>query len=209
MGHYFDFDDSIKSQERLISYEINGLKMSLISDNGVFSKNELDEGSRTLLKTILPLGLKGKILDLGAGYGPIGLTIAMSLPNTSVTLVDINPRAVSLCQKNADLHGLSQRVTCLQSDIFSSVEGPYDSIVVNPPIRAGKKVTYKMYEGAYQHLIDGGTFYFVIRKAQGASSASNYVKEIFGNITLLARHKGFHVYVARKNTNQEKESLNA
>ena len=199
MAHYYDLDPSLESKERLIKFDVNGVKMSIYTDNGVFSKDKLDDGSRLLLETVLPLSLTGRILDLGAGYGPIGLTIAISSKTASVTLADINPRAVALCKKNAQHLGLGQRVTCLQSDIFSSVEGPYDSIVCNPPIRAGKSVTYRMYDGAYEHLISGGTFYFVIRKAQGASSASQYVKEVFGNITLLARKKGYHIYMARKN----------
>lgn len=201
MAHYYDLDPSLRSKERVIEFEIKGTKVTLFTDNGVFSKSKLDEGSRIMLDTLLPLHLTGKILDIGAGYGPIGLTIAISSNTASVTLADINPRAVALCKKNAEFLGLSQRVTCLQSDVFSSIEGPYDSIVCNPPIRAGKKVTYAIYEGAYQHLTYGGTFYFVIRKAQGASSASQYVKEVFGNITLLARSKGYHIYKAEKNAN--------
>jgi len=201
MAHYYDLDPSLRSKERVIEFEIKGTKVTLFTDNGVFSKSKLDEGSRIMLDTLLPLHLTGKILDIGAGYGPIGLTIAISSNTASVTLADINPRAVALCMKNAEFLGLSQRVTCLQSDVFSSIEGPFDSIVCNPPIRAGKKVTYAIYEGAYQHLTYGGTFSFVIRKAQGASSASQYVKEVFGNITLLARHKGYHIYKAEKNAN--------
>jgi len=198
MAHYYDLDPSLESKLRVVDYEIFGNKYALYTDNGVFSKSRIDEGSMLLLKTLLPLPIAGKILDVGSGYGVIGLTIALAHVDTSVTLVDINPRAVALCARNIEKYKLSNRVTCLQSDIYSSVEGPYDSIVSNPPIRAGKKVTYAIYEGAYQHLNDGGCFYFVIRKAQGASSASQYVKEIFGNITLLARHKGYHIYMAKK-----------
>ena len=209
MAHYYDLDPNQASNERTISYEINGQKITLISDDGVFSKNRLDEGSALLLKTILPLNLKGNILDVGCGYGPIGLTIAITKPDVKVTCVDINPRAVSLCNKNINLLSLSQRVTCLHSDIYENVEGPYDSIVANPPIRAGKKVTYQIYREARQYLIDGGCFYFVIRKAQGAESASKYVKEIFGNIVLLCRKKGYLVYkaVKQENQNTEKEPL--
>lgn len=198
MAHYYDLDPSLASKERTIEFDVLGRKISLISDNGVFSKNRLDEGSRFLLDTLLPLSLSGNILDLGSGYGPIGLSIAISSKDASVTLADINPRAVALCKKNADLLALGSKVTCLQSNIFENIEGLFDVIVLNPPIRAGKSVTYTMYKGAHEHLKDGGYFYFVIRKAQGASSASQYVKEVFGNITLVDRHKGYHVYKAVK-----------
>lgn len=196
MAHYYDLDPSLDSKERLIEFVVSGRKISLYTDNGVFSKSKLDEGSKILIETLLPLNLAGKILDLGCGYGPIGLSIGLCTHDTSITLVDVNPRAVALCEKNARLLNLSDRVTCLQSDIYSNVEGKFDAIISNPPIRAGKKVTYTMYKEAKEHLVSGGQFYFVIRKAQGASSASQYVKEVFGNITLLARSKGYHIYKA-------------
>ena len=198
MSHYFQNDPNLASNLQKISFDIDGLHMSLWTDNGVFSKSRVDEGSFAFLKVLLPLGLSGKILDLGCGYGTIGLTIAMASPEASITLADINTRALALCEKNAQELGLSQRVTILLSDIYENIEGQYDSIVVNPPIRAGKRVTYAMYEGAKQRLIDGGSLFIVIRKAQGAPSASKYIEELFGNITLLKRDKGYYVYQAKK-----------
>ena len=198
MSHYYDFDPSIESKIREIEFEVQGIKMRLKTDNGVFSKNRVDEGSLAFLKVLLPLKLTGNILDLGCGYGTIGLTIAMSDSSVRVTLADVNSRALSLCERNAKELGLSQRVTCLQSDIFEKIEGRYDSIVVNPPIRAGKKVTYAMYEGSKQFLIDGGSLYIVIRKAQGALTACEYIKSIFGNCKLIDRSKGYYIYQAVK-----------
>ena len=201
MSHYYDQEPKSVSNERLISFEVCGTKITLYTDNGVFSKTRVDEGSLLLLKNVIPLHLSGRILDLGAGYGTLGLSIALTSPEARVDLADVNTRALHLCEKNARLLKVDQRVTCLQSDIYSNIEGPYDSIVVNPPIRAGKKVTYQMYEGAKQHLSDGGSLYLVIRKAQGAESASKYIKELFGNIALLDRKKGYLIYQARKETN--------
>ena len=198
MSHYFQNDPNLASNLQKISFDIAGLHMSLWTDNGVFSKSRVDEGSFAFLKVLLPLNLTGKILDLGCGYGTIGLTIALASPEASITLADINTRALALCEKNAQELGLSQRVTILQSDIYSKIEGQYDSIVVNPPIRAGKRVTYAMYEGAKQRLIDGGSLFIVIRKAQGAPSASAYIESLFGNITLLKRDKGYYIYQAKK-----------
>ena len=101
MAHYYDLDPSLESKERLIEFVISGRKIALYTDNGVFSKSKLDEGSRILIETLLPLGLTGRILDLGCGYGPIGLSIGLCTHDTSITLVDVNPRAVALCEKNA------------------------------------------------------------------------------------------------------------
>ena len=194
MSHYFQDDPNLVSNIKEITFEINGITMKLLTDNGVFSKNNVDEGSYAFLKVLLPLDLGNRILDLGCGYGTIGLTLAKAHEEARITLADVNPRAVALCERNAGLLNLSPRVTILQSDIYEKIEGPYDSIVVNPPIRAGKKVTYKMYEEAKQYLIDGGSLYIVIRKAQGADSASKYIESIFGNVELLDRHKGYHIY---------------
>ena len=198
MSHYFKDDPNLASNIKTISFEVNGISMQLLTDNGVFSKGKVDEGSLAFLKVLLPLDLGNNILDLGCGYGTLGLTLAMAKKEARVTLADVNSRAIKLCIKNAGVMNLSQRVTILQSDIYEKIEGKYDSIVINPPIRAGKVVTYRMYEEAKQYLIDGGSLYIVIRKAQGADSASKYIESIFGNIKLLDRHKGYHIYQAIK-----------
>ena len=198
MSHYFQDDPNLASNIKKISFEVNGITMNLLTDNGVFSKGRVDEGSLAFLKVILPLDLGKNILDLGCGYGTIGLTLAIAKKEARVTLADVNTRALALCKRNADAYDLGQRVTILQSDIYEKIEGPYDSIVVNPPIRAGKKVTYAMYEGAKQYLIDGGSLFIVIRKAQGAESAAKYIESLYGNIKLLDRHKGYHIYQAVK-----------
>ena len=198
MSHYFQNDPLLASKERLIKLEIDGRVINFKTDNGVFSKSKIDEGSLAFLKVLVPLHLTGKILDLGCGYGPIGLTIAITSSQARVDLADINTRALALCEENAQTLGLSQRITCLQSDIYENIEGPYDSIVVNPPIRAGKSITYAMYEGALQRLIDGGSLFVVIRKNQGAPTASRYIESLFGNISLLKRDKGYYIYQTTK-----------
>ena len=198
MSHYFQDDPNLASNIKKISFEVNGLTMSLLTDNGVFSKNHVDEGSLAFLKVILPHDLGNNILDLGCGYGTLGLTIAVAKKEARVTLADVNTRALNMCRRNAELLNVSQRVTILQSDIYEKIEGPYDSIVINPPIRAGKTVTYKMYEEAKQYLIDGGSLYVVIRKAQGAKSAAKFIESVFGNIQLLERDKGYYIYQAVK-----------
>lgn len=198
MSHYFINDESLESKPRLIHYQISDRSFDLLTDNGLFSKNELDEGTRLLIETLVPLHLTGKLLDIGCGYGPIGLTLAALSPSLNVTCSDVNTRAVSLCEINASKLALSHRVTCLQSDIYTEIEGLYDSIVSNPPIRAGKKVTYAIYVGAKDHLIDGGSLFIVIRIKQGALSAKKYLEEVFGNCTILARKKGFVILKAIK-----------
>lgn len=198
MGHYFDENPEISSQVREISFTLFDKKYTYYTDNGVFSKSRIDEGAYIFLKVLVPLGLSGRILDLGCGYGPIGLTIAQNSNEARVDLADINSRALALASRSGDRLNLNSRVTFLHSDIYEKIEGPYDSIVVNPPIRAGKVVTYSMYSGARQRLIDGGSLYVVIRKKQGAESAFKYLETVFENVSVLHKEKGYWIIQARK-----------
>lgn len=198
MSHYFTNDETLKSQRRLVKYSINGKDFELESDLGVFSKDKLDYGSEVLIKSLLPIDLGESMLDLGCGIGPIGLSLAYFKPSLHVVCSDVNTRALTLCEENAKKLALSQQVTCLQSDIYIEIEGKFHSIVSNPPIRAGKKVTYSIYEGALEHLDERGSLYIVIRKAQGAKSVKDYLEQLFGNVTVLDKSKGYYVLMATK-----------
>jgi len=198
MGHYFDLEPETSSQIREISFTLFEKKYTYFTDNGVFSKSRIDEGSYIFLKVLLPLQLTGRILDLGCGYGPIGLTIAQNSKEARVDLADINSRALALASKSSERLNLNSRVTILHSDIYEKIEGIYDSIVVNPPIRAGKVVTYSMYSGSKAHLIDGGSLYIVIRKKQGAESAFKYLETVFENVSVLHKEKGYWIIKATK-----------
>ena len=198
MSHYFTNDETLKSQRRLVKYSINGKDFELESDLGVFSKDKLDYGSEVLVKSLLPIDLGESMLDLGCGIGPIGLSLAYFKPSLHVVCSDVNTRALALCEENAKKLALSQQVTCLQSDIYIEIEGKFHSIVSNPPIRAGKKVTYSIYEGALEHLDERGSLYIVIRKAQGAKSVKDYLEQLFGNVTVLDKSKGYYVLMATK-----------
>ncbi|MCQ2802179.1 MAG: methyltransferase [Bacilli bacterium] len=198
MSHYFDLDPSLESNVRTITFSLYNKEYRYYTDNGVFSKSRIDEGSYIFLKVLLPLHLTGRILDLGCGYGPIGLTIAQNELEARVDLADINSRALALASRSGTELELNSRVTFLQSDIYEKIEGPYDSIVVNPPIRAGKVVTYKMYSGAKQFLIDGGSLYIVIRRKQGAESAFKYLETLFENVSVLHKEKGYWIIKATK-----------
>ena len=198
MGHYFDENPEINSAIREISFHLFNKSYTYYTDNGVFSKSKIDEGAYIFLKVLIPLNLTGRILDLGCGYGPIGLTIAQNSKEARIDLADINSRALALASKSSERLNLTSRVTILHSDIYEKIEGPYDSIVVNPPIRAGKVVTYSMYSGAKQYLIDGGSLYIVIRRKQGAESAFKYLETIFQNVSVLHKEKGYWIIKATK-----------
>ena len=198
MGYYFDENPTLESNVKEIKFSLYGQNYVYYTDNGVFSKSKVDEGSYIFLKVLLPLHLTGRILDLGCGYGPIGLTIALNSPEARVDLADINSRALALASRSGERLNLNNRVTFLHSDIFEKIEGPYDSIVVNPPIRAGKVVTYRMYLESKQYLIDGGSLYVVIRRKQGAESALKYIETVFENVSVLHKEKGYWIIKATK-----------
>lgn len=198
MPQYFDNVESLRHEDITFTYSLFGQSFTLKSDAGVFSKDGLDDGSRLLLETIAKTDLGPEILDLGCGVGPIGLTLAKLDPSRRVTLADVNLRALECCRSNAISLGVEGQVEILQSDVYSNIAASFSTIVTNPPIRAGKKVTYAMYAGAVSHLNEGGSLILVIRKAQGAPSCQRYLETLFPSVSVVAQHKGYRILIAKK-----------
>lgn len=192
MEHYFTSDPTVKSEERIIEYEIKGKILSFISDNGVFSKNHVDSATELLVKTIYD-EVSGKVLDIGCGYGVIGITLATNKKVTEATMIDINHRALELAKRNAIKNKVDEKTKVLESNGFEQVKEKYNVIVTNPPIRAGKSVIYQMYADAKEHLIDDGALYIVINKKHGAPSTIKYLEELFENVEILDKKAGFNV----------------
>ena len=197
-SHYFSKNPIVPSKEHTIDYKIAGHSFSLISDTNVFAKNGIDYGSMALLKVIIQKIKAGKVLDIGCGYGVIGLTLAYLIPDIQVTCSDINHRAVSLTSKNLSALELSKKVTVLQSDLYEKIEGEFDVIVSNPPIRAGNTVLHNLYTGAYRHLITSGRFFIVVRRKQGAESTVKYLSNLFAHVETIKKHKGYWIIMATK-----------
>lgn len=197
MSHYFKNDDSLKSEKRTIKYTINSINFELVSDLGVFSKNELDPGSKLLINNAIKRGIEGSLLDVGCGYGPIGITLATICPITKVDFIDVNKRALNLTKENAEKYSL-KNYRVFESDGFKEVNDLYDYILINPPIRAGKEVIFKMFEDSKKYLKNDGILMIVIRKDQGAPSAKNKLVDVFGNCKTLDREKGYHILKCKK-----------
>lgn len=196
MEHYYSESPSSEHDIKCISFDFKGYALQFITDAGVFSKDKVDTGSGVLLKA-LPDKLSGRVLDMGCGYGAIGISIAKAHPDAEVVMVDINNRAVELAKQNIKLNGINNAIV-YQNDGFDKVEGIFDTIISNPPIRAGKAVIYAMFEQSLCYLKSGGEFYTVIQKKQGAESAMNKLAEIYGNCEKVAKSGGYWVLRSAK-----------
>lgn len=188
---YFAPAPQSASNEKSFDLVWMGKSYRFLSDNGVFSKGELDMGTSVLLQA-LPTEFSGSLLDLGCGWGPVAVLAGSGWPNASITMADINPRALALAKRNAQANGV--KAQAIQSDGFENISAHFDLIALNPPIRAGKETIYRLFRQAAQHLSDKGALYIVIRKQQGAPSAQKYLTELFASVQTVARKGGFHVF---------------
>jgi 16S rRNA (guanine1207-N2)-methyltransferase len=196
MGHYFENNPPKTSQAYTITYRFADRTFTLQASSGVFSKQHLDPGSRLLIHVLLQETLSGTCLDLGCGYGPVGLTLASLNPQLKWTLADINERAVIDAKHNAQRLGLTD-LQIVTSDGFQELTQLFDVIAFNPPIRAGKKTIYRLYQEAKQHLTPNGACYIVIRKDKGAASHETYLLTLFSKVTRRDRDKGYLVLCAQ------------
>ena len=191
--HYYTEMPTSAHDERRIALRALGNDLTFITDAGVFSRDGLDRGTEVLLDA-LP-ALSGRVLDLGCGWGAVGVALGRRWPGLDIVMTDINSRAVELARRNLTENGV--KATVVQGDGFAAVEGRFDAIVTNPPIRAGKAVIYGLFAQARDYLKPDGALYVVIRKQQGAPSALKYLKEIYAQAETVDRGSGFHVLRAR------------
>ena len=195
MEHYFTHDPQSSHDIKTITYKVKDVSLELYTDTGVFSKDKVDYGSDVMIKS-LP-GLSGSILDLGCGYGVIGLSIAKANPAAHVTMVDINQRAVDLTAMNIERNGI-KNAEAFVSDGFQNVNGLYNAIISNPPIRAGKSVIYPLFEESIKYLNPNGSLYLVIQKKQGAKSAVEKLISVFGNCEVINKQGGYWILKSTK-----------
>ena len=169
--------------------ELLGEKMTFLTDAGVFSKKMVDFGSQLLLKC-LEVNQGETVLDVGCGYGPLGLSLAKAY-GVQATMVDINNRALDLARQNAERNKVE--ATIFQSNIYEQVEGTFDHVISNPPIRAGKQVVHEIIEKSKDFLVTDGDLTIVIQKKQGAPSAKSKMEDVFGNCEIVKKDKGYYI----------------
>lgn len=198
MSHYFENDKNLKSEIRELSYKYNSSFFIFYSDNGVFSKNNIDYGSRLLIETYLKENdiNEKRVLDVGCGYGFLGIMVSR-VTDSYVEMIDINKRAVHLTNMNIKRYKDFKGKTYV-SNVYENVEGKYDIIITNPPIRIGKEKLLEILIGAFDHLEDNGLLYYVIRKDQGALSIKKILEENSINVEVINKDKGYFIYRAKK-----------
>ena len=194
MSHYFEYDENLPHEYLNVEYEINGQVFKFTTDIGVFSREGMDAASDILIRTIPPL--HGRLLDMGCGWGGIGIVLA-KLYSLELTQADINPRALELTRKNCEDNNVKSEI--ILSDCFENIKSRFDTITLNPPIHAGKAVTYRMFEEAACHLAPEGRLYVVTLKKHGAESTERKLREVFGNCDTLYKKKGYYVFTSKLN----------
>lgn len=196
MNQYFTNNSNLKSERRVINFQYDSVSYEFLSDNGVFSKNKIDYGSISLINAYLKENHDIKsFLDVGCGYGFISIVLAKILGVSGIGC-DINKRALHLAEENAKLNKVS--VSFIESNIYENIEGSFDLIITNPPIRAGKKVVLEILEGAHTHLNKNGEVWAVIRKDQGAKSIMKELEETY-TVELKEKNKGFFIFMLKNN----------
>ncbi|MHA8110711.1 class I SAM-dependent methyltransferase [Lactobacillaceae bacterium Melli_B4] len=201
--YYYTPNPDVKHEKQTWNFKLLGHQFTFTTDNGVFSKKTVDYGSRVLIDNVevdqLPAG---SILDLGCGYGPIGLALAKLHPDRNFTMVDVNNLALSLAELNAKQNHVDN-VTIKNSDGYANVADQFAGVITNPPVRAGKQVVDDMITGALDHLVSGGRLTVVLQKKQGAPSAKKLMTNTFGNCKVLKRDKGYYILESTKQSSRE------
>jgi len=196
--HYFTQNPTLKTEKGLIKCTLRGIELEFLTSSGIFSHKKIDTGTRILIETML-LPDNGKLLDLGCGYGPIGIVASRLKPSLEVWMTDLNSRAIELCKENIKING-AKTIHLLEGDLFSPVKNMvFDTIISNPPISAGmKKVVEPLVEESLNHLIVGGSIQLVIQSNKGGRTLSEYLRKYFGACKILEKKSGYSVLAAFK-----------
>ncbi len=199
MQHYFIDKEHVPSDFFDFNDQVLDLNLCFRSCDSIFSKNKIDDGTRTLLETIAKkCTLTGNCLDLGCGLGVIGIALCKKYA-LNFDMVDINGTAVKLSRQNTITNNVQRQTNVFESDGFSAVKNMYDNIITNPPIKTGKTLLFSLMNGAYEHLNQDGQLILVIRKDHGMESLKKHLLELFGNCQILERNKGYYILHCTKN----------
>ncbi|MBD3310301.1 methyltransferase [Candidatus Woesearchaeota archaeon] len=194
--HYYSEKQSAPMRLRRISAVLRGRELELETAGGTFSPKKIDSGSRILIESA-EIRPGWRVLDLGCGYGPVGLAVAKDCPECEIVMTDVNRRAFQLAKRNVELNSTAN-ATVVRGDMYENVRGSFNTILLNPPVNAGRKLCFEMIEKAKGHLDKGGLLQLVARHQKGGKMLEKKMEEVFGNVRQAAKKGGFRVYVSEK-----------
>lgn len=193
MSHYYLNDPNLKTELKKVTYTFRGKNLVFFTDRGVFSRERIDFGTNLLINSLTDSDLFNKhILDIGCGYGIVGISIGKAFSGSLIEMVDVNLRALELAQQNA-VNNKVNNVAIYESNLYERVASEFDCIISNPPIRAGKEVVQRIISEGYRFLKSNGSIWVVIQKKQGAESLMKKMEEIFSNLEIVRKDKGYYI----------------
>ena len=198
MEHYYTNNPTTESREKTINSTIANENFKFYTDNGVFSKESVDFGTKTMLESFSTEKENAQVADIGCGYGVISIFLAKKYPTFKFTMVDVNNRVLELSRKNIELNKIENEVEVLESSSFDNVVGTFDIVLTNPPIRAGKKIVHKIMTDSYEHLNAQGELWVVIQKKQGMASCKKLLEDTFSMVEVVTKNKGYYILKAVK-----------
>ena len=197
--HYFSASPKSKPKFGLIQTYLRGKPFKFLTASGVFSKKRVDLGTSLLIKSMI-LPESGYVLDIGCGYGAIGIAAASLNPKIHVVMVDVNERAVRLAKRNIRLNNVSN-AEVRRGHLYKPVEGMlFNCILANPPISAGMVIVKSIITEAPKHMAEKATLQMVVKSKVGGGRLMQIFQETFGNVAVLARESGYRVLIAEKNS---------
>lgn len=194
--HYFSTSPVVASDPKTVPMRVGDREVLLETDTGIFSHDRIDPGTQILLKSIPQPPSVGNLLDLGCGYGPIAIHVALSSPASRVYAVDINERALEVTKRNAVATGATNVSRATPAAMDDDVA--FDAIYCNPPIRVGKAVLHEMLERWLQRLTPSGTAYLVVQKHLGADSLADWLREQTYHVERIASKRAYRVLAVSK-----------
>jgi len=193
--HYYSEKPTSELKLKKIKAILREKEFEFYTGSGVFSPKRVDPATILLINKSV-VKEEDKVLDLCAGYGPVGIAIKKIFPKADVYLTDVNKRAIHLAKKNARLNKV--KVTVKSGDLYVPYKDEkFDVILVNPPMAAGRKICFKIIEDAKKHLKKDGTLQLVARHQKGGKQLEKKMQEVFGDTEVLSKKSGFRVYLSK------------
>lgn len=195
--HYFAREPASRQRPIEVSAEIRGRVFRFRSAGGVFSAARVDPGTSLLAET-MEIRPADRVLDLGCGYGVLGVVAAALAPQGRAVLLDRNARAAQLARDNIALNGIANAHVVLADGPDALADERFDLVVTNPPVHAGNRAVFAFIEGAREKLRPGGAFYLVGRMRRGVATFARHMEETFGGVVEVEKESGYRVYRSQR-----------